>query len=203
MRLDYIGSALAFNRGAPYSCLGIFPTGVPLSRMCRSKHLIYRAQSRCELWIAFVGVSPTQESVLHPIAGSALLLQTGSVKGECQGWRMATSNHMDTFSNGVPRDEIIKPVWREKVRAAVCWGRGCDNNWAALEHRGGRMAATPPTSRARLLHSQWHRRQSSSLDRGNAFLPHNNPGTSPPGFSTTIAHSRMTVGRCHSFTFPE
>ena len=81
--------------------------------------------------------------------------------GECRRWRMANNNQMDTFSSGVSRDETIKPVWREKVRTAMCWGRGC-SNWAALEHRGGRMAATPPTSRARLLLSQWHRRQSSS-----------------------------------------
>ena len=73
---------------------------------------------------------------------------------------MAPRNQIETFSSSVPCDETIKPVWRGEVRYVVCWGRGC-NNWATLEHRDSRVAATPPTPRARLLLSQWHRRQFS------------------------------------------
>ncbi len=106
--------------------------------------------------VALAGAFPTRESVLRPIAGSGLLSQTGDIAE-----RIAISNRMNIFSDGVSRGEIIKPVWREKVRAVVCWGRGCTNG-VTPERCGSRMAATPPTSRARLFPSQWHRRQSSS-----------------------------------------
>ena len=106
--------------------------------------------------VALAGAFPTRESVLRPIAGSGLLSQTGDIAE-----RIAISNRMNIFSDGVSRGEIIKPVWREKVCAVVCWGRGCTNG-VTPEHCGSRMAATPPTSRARLFPSQWHRRQSSS-----------------------------------------
>jgi len=97
---------------------------------------------------------------------------------------MAGTQHSNLFESGFPRGETIMPVWRRGFRAAMCRGRGA-GSWAAPEHRGNETEVMLPPSRVRLAPTSWHR-QASSPPLSRATYPEPLPGSSPPGFSTTM-----------------
>ncbi len=115
---------------------------------------------RAESWL---GVCPIPESASNPIASKGRLRENVGVRIEVA--RRSWQARATTFRLlRVIRGEGIQPVWRDRDCATVC-GVGSCIPWATPRPRGSRMAATPPTSRARLFPFdilRWRRQQSST-----------------------------------------
>jgi hypothetical protein len=106
------------------------------------------------------GGCPIDESASNPIAPA----KPSAARCEGQGGEKGMTKTSETilFLTRMVCGESAQPVWRDRVCATVR-GVGSRIPWAAPRRCGSGLAATPPTSRARLFPFllRWRRRQSS------------------------------------------